>query len=308
MKKKIRKGFLWFLAGFAVFFILRLCYGYFTYPDGTQNFAEGQWSDDSNFSFSVRNYATKKFEKGTAIHEPRTVALDAQSQKYERIGTLRAKTNNFEQDERNIRKEIVRFDALIQFEQRSGLPKQRVLHLGIGVFPDKFDSMLAVVQSVGRLESIAVHKTDKTNEYRELQAKRLSLEKTRDALATLKNHGGRVDELITLENRIFDIEEKLQALGVQLGEFDTENEFCTIKFSLYEGKVASGISFARRLVVAFTWTVKFYLAFSVILVLGALATLAIVVILEKLRWIPTAAERAIGAREEQPDTKKVQSD
>lgn len=293
MKKKLRTGFLWFLVGFAAFFGLRLLYGYLAYPDSREGNGENQWSDNSSFSFAVRNYATKKFEKGGDFR-PTAPTTDIPSQKYERVGTLHTKTDSFLQDEQRVRKEIAAFDALVQYEQRSGLAKRRVLHLGIGVAPDKFDSMLAVIQSIGHLQSIAIHKTDKTNEYRELQAKRLSLEKTQDALVALKNHGGRVEELITLENRIFNIEEKLQALGVALGEFDTENEFCTIKFSLYEGKIATHvIRLPHRLMVAFTWTVKYYFAFTATIAIGALAILIIVVILEKLRWIPTAAKRVL---------------
>ena len=37
-----------------------------------------------------------------------------------------------------------------------------------------------------------------------------------------------------MENKILEVEESIQKLGVKLGEFDTENEFCTIKFSLSE--------------------------------------------------------------------------
>ena len=39
-----------------------------------------------------------------------------------------------------------------------------------------------------------------------------------------------------LENRILEIEQQLQGLGVSLGNFDDENEFCTVHFSLLEGK------------------------------------------------------------------------
>ena len=63
---------------------------------------------------------------------------------------------------------------------------------------------------------------------------------------------------MNLENRILEIERQLQDLGVSLGDFDDENEFCTVKFSLQETKNVS-ISLFHRLKVALEWTVKIYL-------------------------------------------------
>jgi len=77
-------------------------------------------------------------------------------------------------------------------------------------------------------------------------------------LIELKSKGGKIDEFMQLENRILEIEQQLQDLGVSLGDFDDENEFCTVQFSLNEGKEIE-ISFIHRLKVALEWTIKFYL-------------------------------------------------
>ena len=62
--------------------------------------------------------------------------------------------------------------------------------------------MILEIKKIGKLESIQIHKTDKTNEYRNLNAQRESLEKTRAALISFKGKGGKIDELINIENKI----------------------------------------------------------------------------------------------------------
>ena len=297
MKKKFARWFMWFVIGFFVFFGLRLVYGYLEYPDGK---IEYEGYDDDSFNFSVRNFASyeksgpsiKSHVESAPADVPdamETGRKETGVMKYEKVGVVRSRTSRYDRDERNVRTLIGQFGALVQFEQSSGLRGNRVLHLGLGIVPEKFDEAVARFRKIGRLRSIRVDKTDKTNEYRELRAKRVSLEKTRDALIALKGRGS-VEEAISLENRIFDIEQELQSLGVTLGEFDTENEFCTVKLSLSETSFNS-IPFVSRLKRAFEWTVKFYLGFLTVLLLGALFVLIIIVILEKLRWIPSSTKK-----------------
>src|SRR5260370_606896 len=114
--------------------------------------------------------------------------------------------------------------------------------------------MVGELRKIGELSSINIDKVDKTNEFKELKAKRASLEKTRDALVSLKNKPGRIEEFTALENRILEIEEQIQSTGVSLGDYVQENEFCTVKLSLEEkGAAAAGISFRHRAVVALAW-------------------------------------------------------
>ena len=84
-----------------------------------------------------------------------------------------------------------------------------------------------------------------------------------------------------LENRILNIEEELQGLGVQLGNYDEENEFCTIKFSLVEG-MESKIGLMHRIKVALDWTVSTYLQLIVILFFITGLVYIVLLILDKL--------------------------
>ena len=119
--------------------------------------------------------------------------------------------------------------------------------------PDKFDTFVEAAKEIGKNVEIEVIKNDKTNEYLQLRAKRTTLEKARTALEDLKSSGGSIEERANLQNRLMEIEEKIQDLGVSLGEFDPENELCTVKLTLREKAGAAPKSMLRRGVDAFEW-------------------------------------------------------
>ncbi len=288
-KNKFRKYFFYFLLSFAVLFFCRLIYGYIIYPSDVSGDSSTHYnpiSQSNNTDFSRKNYASEKKSDVTLAGSPTGQKFD---QKYEKVGSVSSSTNEFDKEEKKVRELIQNFKALIQYESNNGLEGRRFLSLGIGVNPDKFDEMILEIKKIGKLESIQIHKTDKTNEYSNLNAQRESLEKTRTALISFKGKGGKIDELINLENKILEVEESIQKLGVKLGEFDTENEFCTVLFTLSEtGKASKSWfkSFVQRLKTAFEWTVKYYLLIWVLLTFAALGIFLFILILEKLKIFP----------------------
>lgn len=289
MKHQLKKGLVYLLMGFLILFVLRLIYGYMAYPVGSVD-TESQISRiDWDAYLTRRNYASKKLKRET----PGKTAPLAVDQKYEKVGTLSSKTSEFEADEKKVRTVIQEHNILIQFEQHSGLKGKRTLNLALGVIPEKFDQVISEARRIGTLVFIQIDKRDKTNEYKELKAKRMSLEKTREALSRLKSQGGSVEEFIKLEDRILQIENDIQAMGVRLGEFDEENEFCTVKFTLVEVRPTLPIPFSRRLKVAFEWTVKLYLRLVVTCFIGTLLILIVLSVIQKGRWLQRTIEQII---------------
>ena len=250
-KKRLKKLIFWLLIVFAILFIFRLMYGYTKSFDDTPN--QSRFFD--NISNSKRNYATKKYEVKSNTANQSAIRVD---QKYEKIAEIRTKSSNFEKEENFSRERIKKLGALIQFEQKSGNKGYRRLNLVIGVPPENFDDLYNQLITIGKVQAKQITKKDKTNEYKELNAKKQSLEKIRASLIELKSKGGKIDEYMGLENRILEIEQQLQGLGVSLGDFDDENEFCTVQFSLLEGKEVK-IGIMQRIKVALEWTVKIYL-------------------------------------------------
>ena len=69
-----------------------------------------------------------------------------------------------------------------------------------------------------------------------------------------------------------------------LGEYDEVNEFCSVKLVLNENKdiLIYPPHIVKRLMIAFTWAIKVYLALSVALFFGALAIHFILLIIDKI--------------------------
>ncbi len=282
MKKKIVIGLSIYGAGFLLFFIFRLIYGYASYPSISQQRYRGGLSFSN---INIRNYASSKLYM-KKIYQGKGGGAVTVDQKYERVASLQSVSGKYKKAEKKLRKTIKEFNALIQFEQKSGLKGYRSLIMAIGVSPEKFDDMVKKVSTIGKITSKNITKKDKTNEYKDLKAKKKSLLKIRQSLLALKNRGGKIAEYITLENRILEIENKIQKLGVNLGEYDSENEFCTIKFSLKESTQTYTISFIHRVKVAIEWSIKYYLFLNILGIIVLLSVLISIKILAYLDFIP----------------------
>ena len=277
-QKKFRKFILILSLGFLGLFIFRTIYTYTT--DSPDTYLSNQMMDMAALEYpleldSRKNYASIKYQGAN----PSSSNLD---QKYEKIANINAVSGEFENEESKVRDEIQKLNALIQYENKTGNEGYRRLELVIGVPPKSFDRLFQNLIKIGKVQSKEITKKDKTNEYKELNARKLSLEKTKASLENLKSKSGKINEYMLLENRILEIEQQLQALGVSLGSFDDENEFCTIKFTLNEGTIIQN-GLLEHVIDALIWTIEFYLKVLVICALIALIAYLIVLVIEKLK-------------------------
>ena len=141
------------------------------------------------------------------------------------------------------------------------------------------------------VKATEITKVDKTNEYRQLNAKKASIEKTLQSLNDLKSKGGQIADFVALNDKILEIEEKAQELGVELGNFDSENEFCTVKFSMYEGETQSKISFIHRVKVALEWTIEYYSIMAVTVLILTVTIFVGLLIIDRLKIISTVSAK-----------------
>ena len=259
-QQRFRRLFKWLALPFILLFAFRLLYGYLA----TDNRAGSDFNQDffSNVENIRKNYASEKIAYNNSGNVQQAASI-ASSQKYEKTATVKSKTSQFEKDQADIRGVTKQFGAVVQYEQSLGNKGNRELHLLIGVGPVLFDSFYTVIQKIGAIKATEVTKVDKTNEYRQLNAKKASLQKTLASLEELKAKGGQISDYVSLHDKILEIETRLQELGVELGNFDAENEFCTVRFSLYEGATERKISLLARVKIALEWTIKYYAVFIV---------------------------------------------
>lgn len=271
----------WFGGLFIVLFVFRLMYGYLAIDTN----AENDYSD--NFFSSIenlrKNYASEKVSmKGSDVQVASNIASN---QKYEKTASMKLKTSEFDNDEKQLKSKSKSFNAVIQYEQNLGQKGNRQIHLLIGVNPNLFDSFYIELKKIGVLKATEITKVDKTNEYRQLNAKKASIEKTLQSLNELKAKGGQIADFVALNDKILEIEGKAQELGVELGNFDAENEFCTVKLSMYEGATEKNISFIHRLKVALEWTIEYFAIVAVTALVLSLTTFVLLLIIDKLKLI-----------------------
>ena len=105
--------------------------------------------------------------------------------------------------------------------------------------------------------------------------------------------GGEIKDLLLLEDRILEVEAKLQDLGVDIGVYSTENSFCTINFALREtAQYAISIRFVLSCAKSsLTWTLSVF-AVTLFVVAAALFALWIILLLvNNIKW-PSRANNA----------------
>lgn len=273
------------IIGFFVLFLFRFIYGYTT---GLSELQEEELSSFFGDSEGVRkNYASDSYKFKRPVGGAADGVASAQlqqfdvNQKYEKTATVRTRTKQFENDEKHTRATIKKFNSIVQFEKNTGRKGNRSIFFLIGAPPDNFDSLYAEMLKVGSVLSKEIVKVDKTSEFKNLNARKNSLEITRQSHLEIKKQSGKIDEYINLQNRILEIEQELQSLGVQLGDFSEENEFCTVKLSLSESHEIK-VSFLHRVKVAFEWAAQYYLMLLGITAFAATTGFFLLLIIDKL--------------------------
>ncbi|WP_420402179.1 DUF4349 domain-containing protein [Flagellimonas sp.] len=273
--RKIKKTVFLLSFGLVLLFLFKLIQGY-TKPTYNDSYMHSDMLMEVPLEIGMRkNYATTKYP--STNHS--AIKVD---QKYEKIADIDATTHQFDQDEKQLKTQIESLKGLIQFENKTGNEGNRRLYLVIGVPPKNFDELYYKLIEIGSITSKEITKKDKTNEYNELKAKRASLTKTKQSLEDLKLKSGKINEYMLLENRILEIEQQLQELGVSLGSFDSENEFCTVKFELSERRPLQ-IEHLQIIKNALEWSIITYLKIMLILTVIALFSYLVVLIIEKIK-------------------------
>jgi uncharacterized protein YfcZ (UPF0381/DUF406 family) len=210
------------------------------------------FNSSANFDTGRKNYASLQNAGGALVQVP------GETQKYEKIATVGQSTSSFDADRAKVDALIAASGGLTQYELQQGLAGARILYLTIGVPPGQFDSAIEDIRKIGKNTHLVIVKTDKTNEYRQLRARRETLEKTRKALTGMADSGGSIDERLKVQAQLTQVEDKLQDLGVSLGDFNAENEFCTVKLTLSEIAAARGPSMSMRIFRAFVWATEYF--------------------------------------------------
>ena len=233
-KKQFRTIVVALLALYVFIFAARFAYDLATFEDPHVSVSYYYPGYGDGFR-SVSNVASLKKEYAGEV----AGIIEVLEQKYEQIATISAKTMSFDDDLSKLDAAIGQAQAVVQTEAAQGLTGNRTIVRVIGVKPQYFDSCLDAVKEIGTLISSTSQKNDKTYEYRQMLAQKQELEKRLESYKSLRGHGGSINEMLSLEDKIIEVESILLQQAVDLGEFSDDNALCTINVTLYEGNPAS---------------------------------------------------------------------
>lgn len=314
-RSKLKRFIIYFIIAFIVVFALRFCYEMYysrhnivQYNGGGVRYELAVQNGVSQDLYSVKNVASAKISQKDS-YTGQSIAID---QKYEKVANLATSSSSFEDDNQKLRQTIQNYDAVIQMEKLFGLKGSQTLIMSIGIMPDRFDDLVESIKEIGNLRSFSVDKIDKTDEFRKLIAEKETLLKTRAAYEAIKERGGDIKDLLMLEDKILEVEARMQSLGVNLGSFSSENSFCTVNFSLtteYTQASGSHISISAILDCAFESLVWTLILFVVVTTVGVFFVVALLIIIlvaikfQKLLPKETAAAPGQDAEPTETDTK-----
>ena len=259
---------------FFITFSCRLVYEiYFASNDVVVTYTNYESGYSLDSKSKVNNVATDRISQKD--FSGKEIILD---QKYEKTANMESKTSDFEKDNNKLRNIITENKAVIQIENLSGLSGMRKLNITIGVSPDNFDKMVEEIKTIGLIGSFAVNKIDKTDAFKALMAEVETLKKTKESYLIIKEKGGDISDLLRIEDKILEVEKKLQDLGVNLGVYSTENSFCTVNLKLNEisKKQISMLFVLGAIKDSFLWTIAaFITSIFTLAVMFGFAALAI---------------------------------
>ena len=264
-KKQFKTVIIILIALYVFIFAARFTYDLLTYEDPATsvNYYFSGYKDELRLANNVASFR-KEYAGEVAGN------VQVLEQKYEQVATITTKTVSFDDDLARLDAAIEQAQAVIQTEVAQGLAGSRTITRVIGVKPQYFESCLEAIKGIGILNSSTSQKNDKTYEYRQMLAQKQELEKRLESYASLRERNGSINEMLSLEDKIIEVESMLLQQAVDLGEYSDDNAFCTINVSLYEGNPAS---IARIVWNSFTWATACYFC-----ILGGIVLLCIIAV------------------------------
>lgn len=198
---------------------------------------------------------------------------------FEKRARLAARSSSFETDAAQVRAVVTEHKATVLQEKSGGIEPERHVHMEISVAPDGFDGLLARLKSIGILHSTDVQQSDRTADFRKLNAQRQSLKKHLESI--LKLRGGNnptIDDALKLEQKIKDIERDLQDIGVQLGDFLGKESYYQIDIAMREfqsgDKLDPTFNWSKRIFHGLGWGIAWWFAAMavILMIAGSLAS------------------------------------
>lgn len=231
---------------FGILFIIQILYQSLSHTDRPRS----QLLQSSMYESARKNYAGHSLQAQSG------------SDRYEKIAAMALRTTSFEEDRKSILKIVAGQNGIIQFEKLQNNPPDRTYNIQIGVSPHKFDDITESLRNLSTVLAISIEKNDRTSEYIEKLAAKEALIQARQSLLALKQRPGSMEELMKLEDRLLELENQIRQASLAAGQFQTDQELCTVRITLHEASLLSDA--AEIITDSFLWTIALAVALGII--------------------------------------------
>jgi hypothetical protein len=259
-KKTVKKAVALMFLGFILLTLGRFIYSFFIPPEELNH---SRWDFYQQFTLpspsGILSFQSNLQEMGISTDKVFQAENLNRLEVLEETATVSATTAEFDKDKEKLFALTKEFKGKIMYERSEGLSPNRSLNITFTVNEKLFGDSLKNVADIAKIRGKVVTRTDRTAEFRALAAKKQSSQKYLESLSNLRKVSAeKLEDLITLEGKIQEVQREIENLAIQLGDFTQEEPLSNISYSLLERRGITAYSLDRRLLDAVLWSVFTY--------------------------------------------------
>ena len=209
----------------------------------------------------------EEYTAGSGSGDSKESALRAQDgQKIVYTGNLSIQTLEYEKSAASIRKKIKdaggfseaeseRDNDYYWYSHSGGSGNTRYLNITARIPSEKFEDFINSLSGDGKVMSRSVNAENISQVYANKETYKKSLEKEQERLLEMMDKAQTIEEMITVESRLSEVERQLNVYKTDLAQMDKDVEFSTVYIELKEVKryteEVSSTTFGEELKYAF---------------------------------------------------------
>ena len=255
-KNSIKKVLAILFLGFVLLVLGRLVYSFWLPAEELTRFRRALPEWGSSTTDVAINFKTQSNLRqiGVALQDLVSAGNLSRLEVLEETANANATSTAFDADKEKFLKIVSERKGKILHERAQGLAPQRSLSMTIGVNADSFQATVQDLKAIGTLTALTVTRTDRTEEFRALLAKKQSSVKYLDSLSKLRQApAGSVQDLIKLEEKILEVQREIENASMRLGDFTPEESLSNIAYTLAERPAVPAYRLEERLLDAMGW-------------------------------------------------------
>jgi len=179
---------------------------------------------------------------------------DASSRKLIRDASLDIETETYDDFMKKLTAEIESCGGYVENSSESGgiysYQSYRSSELTVRIPSDKLDSFLGNISEIAVITSKSISVKDITGNYIDTQSRIKALETERDALLGILAKADNVADLITVQDRLTEVNAELESCKSKLKTYDELISYSTVRMDISEVKRATGteeLSFGKEI-------------------------------------------------------------